>query len=265
MAYVQYGQQHNATQQYGAFNQGGFNQGMQASQFNQGAQYGQGTQRQSNPFWYRENASYLAGVTGAPSNMAFGIQNIKLNQSSPAQQQYGILVNGVLTTVVGTISFQIRLSKSGAPFVQTISTKVEDSNGQGQDRYWEHIMLNPQVKAQILRHFEVASGGGMQQPQGFTQPQYQATQFNQGVPQYQAPQANQGVPQYQGMPGQQVASAMMYPQFQQPVQELNTEEAGVDVPESTTQEEANSSPSEEKVPSNVDVETGEIIGDDLPV
>lgn len=108
-------------------------------------------QKTTNPFWFRENSSYLYGVTSAGSNMTFGIQNIKLSPASANQTPYGILANGLLRTVVGTISFQVRLSKSHAPFVSTITSAYGDENNK---QYWEHIVLTPQAKAQILRHFE---------------------------------------------------------------------------------------------------------------
>ena len=105
------------------------------------------------PFWYRTNASYLIGVTNADNNPNFGIQKITLNPGSQAQVNVGILYSGLLRTVIGNISFQIVLSKSGAPFVRTVSTAIDKEQG----KYWEHIQLTPQVKAQILRHYEAVT------------------------------------------------------------------------------------------------------------
>lgn len=219
-----------------------YNNTQSQSHYGQGMQYNQGAQKQSNPYWFRENAPYLVGVTNAPSNMSLGIQNIKLNPSSPAQQQYGILSNGILSTVIGTISFQVRLSKAGHPFVQTISTAMNDN--QGGTRYWEHIMLNPQVKAQILRHFEA----GFSQAQAPVQPQ---AQYHQPQPGYgHAPQYAMAQPVYQVQPEQ-------VPVPEQPMAPANTELDG-------TLDMDNTEAVEEAVPENVDTETGEI-KDNLPI
>lgn len=142
----------------------------------QGQYPAQGAQKQSNPFWYRENASYLYGVTNAPSNLNLGIEDISLKPASANQQQYGILMNGYLRTVVGGISFQIRRSKSNAPFVQTVTTAINKDKGE----YWEHINLKPQVKAQILRFFEALQGGHAHAPQ---QPAYGANPYGAQAPQ----------------------------------------------------------------------------------
>lgn len=176
--------------------------------------------RQSNAYWYRENASYLYGVTNAPSNPQLGIQDISIKPATANQTPHGILGNGLLRTVIGSISFQIRLSKSQAPFVQTISTVIDKEKGD----YWEHILLTPQVKAQILRFYEALAYGqtpmpqmnmqqgmyGMPQQQQFGMPQqnmFQQQQF--GMPMqntYQQPQ------QFGGMQQQQ----QQFPPFPQP-------------------------------------------------
>lgn len=114
--------------------------------------------RETNPFWYRENAPFLLGVTNAQSNHSLGVANIRLTDTNANQKQYGILAQGLLTTVVGTISFQVIVSqRTNAPYVSTISTKGNN------DQYWDHVLLTPQVRAQILRHFESClTNGGIQ-------------------------------------------------------------------------------------------------------
>lgn len=183
-------------------------------------------QQGGNPFWYRQNAGYLYSVTSAPSNMNIGIEDISIKPASANQQPHGILGNGILKSVVGSISFQIRLSKSNAPFVQTISTEIDKEKGQ----YWEHIMLKPQVKAQILRFFEALQTGqvppppmpqqmyGMPQQQFGMQPQMQyGQQPMYGMGMQQPPMGMQqqfGMPQQQfGMPQQQ--QQQQFPQYGQ--------------------------------------------------
>ena len=67
----------------------------------------------------------------------------------------------MLRTVIGNISFQIVRGKSGAPFVRTVTTPIDKEAG----KYWEHIQLTPQVKAQILRHYEAISAPANPNPQ----------------------------------------------------------------------------------------------------
>ncbi|UOE58105.1 hypothetical protein [Cytobacillus oceanisediminis] len=182
----------------------------------------QGTQKQTDPYWYRQNASYLYGVTNSPSNMQFGIEDIRINPGSPAQMQHGILANGYLKSVIGSISFMVRLSpRNGAPFVQTISTENGvDTNGE--KTYWDHIVLKPQVKAQILRFFEALQTGQAPQPQqqmnyGMPQNSFGYQQQNFGTqPSYGMPQQNFGmpVPQMYQQPAQQQP---IYPQYSAPM------------------------------------------------
>jgi hypothetical protein len=186
-------------------------------------------QQTGNPFWYRQNAGYLYGVTSAPSNMQFGIEDISIKPASANQIPHGILGNGLLKSVVGSISFQIRLSKSNAPFVQTVSTAIDKEKGE----YWEHIMLKAQVKAQILRFFEALQTGqvppppmpqqqmyGMQPQQQFGMQQQFGQQPMYGMGMQQPPMGMQpqyGMPQQQfGMPQQQQQS---FPQYGQPQQQ----------------------------------------------
>lgn len=182
--------------------------------------------RQSNPYWYRENASYLYGVTNAPSNMQLGIEDISIKPATANQTPHGILGNGLLRTIVGSISFQVRLSKSQAPFVQTISTPIDKDKGE----YWDHIILRPQVKAQILRFYEALASGQvpmsqMPMQQSFNPMQQQQQQFNPMQPnmyqqqpmgmnymQQQMPMQNMyQQQQFGGMPQQQ----QQFQQFQQ--------------------------------------------------
>lgn len=121
------------------------------------------TQKVANPFWYRENASYLFGVTATNSNAMLGIEDIQLRPASVNQRPYGILYSGLLKTICGSIAFQIRLSKSQAPFVQTISTE-NGVDEQGQKKYFEHIIFKPAVKAQILRFMEALLAQPAQAP-----------------------------------------------------------------------------------------------------
>lgn len=158
----------------------------------QGQYPAQGAQKQSDPYWYRQNASYLYGVTNAPSNPMLGIEDISLKPASANQQQYGILMNGLLRTIVGSISFQVRLSKSGAPFVQTVSTPINKEKGE----YWEHIILKPQIKAQILRFFEALQSGQVGAPQPQQQMYGQAPMYGQMPQQYGAPQYGAPAPAY---------------------------------------------------------------------
>lgn len=167
----------------------------------------------TDPFWYRQNASYLYGVTSAPSNMQFGIQDIQLTPATANQTPYGIIYNGMLRTVIGIVSFQVRVSKNQAPFVQTISTE-NGVDEQGQKRYWDHVVLNPQVRAQILRFTDVLVSGAIAAPpvQQFTQPQgYGQQQFapQQGYGQQPAygQQPMQGAVGQPAVYGQQGAAA----------------------------------------------------------
>lgn len=194
---------------------------------------GQG--RQADPYWYRQNASYLAGVTNAPSNPQIGIDNISLKPGTKKQAEYGILANGMLQTIIGTVSFQLRLSKSQAPFVQTISTE-NGVDANGNKRYWEHIVLSPQVKAQILRHYEaLVYGMPIQQPMQQMQPQYGMPMQQYGMPmqQYGMPQMPYGVPQQQmqyGMPQQQFMPQQQMAPQQQRFQQIPATQP-VEVPE----------------------------------
>lgn len=199
-------------------------------------------QKQSDPFWYRQNSSYLYGVTNAPSNMQLGIENISLKPASANQTPHGILFNGLLRSVIGSISFQVRVSpRTQAPFVQTVSTENGVDQG-GQKTYWEHINLNPQVKAQILRFAEALMSGQvaqqqpmqqygmqpiggmpMQQPQmGYQQPVYGAQpQMGMQQPMQQFPQYGQQVPAYTPPAPQQMAGNA--PAEQPPVQNAPAE------------------------------------------
>ncbi|WP_263117469.1 hypothetical protein [Bacillus subtilis] len=176
--------------------------------------------RQSDPFWYRNNASYLYGVTNTPSNPRFGIEEISLKPSTSNQIPHGILANGTLRTVVGSISFQIRLSKHQAPFVQTISTPIDKEKGQ----YWEHINLRPQVKAQILRHYEALANGQMPQQPVQQQPMYgmqqgfgMQPQFGQQQMYGMQPQPQMGMQPQFGMQQQPQFNmqSQQFPQFGQ--------------------------------------------------
>ena len=148
--------------------------------------YGGMPEKQSNPFWYRENAGYLVGVTNAPSNPMFGIENIVLKPRT-GNQPTTLLANGQLSLTAGLVTFQVFLSsKSGAPYISTHSTR--NTNG----TYYEHILLKPQAKAQILRFYEMwATTQSMPQqmqqqyamPQMPMQPQYTMPQMPQ-MPQY---------------------------------------------------------------------------------
>ncbi|MEC4620895.1 hypothetical protein VST04_22645 [Bacillus paranthracis] len=202
-----------------------FAQPQYGQQFGQQPQFGQQQQKQSDPFWYRQNSSYLYGVTNAPSNMQLGIENISLKPASANQVPHGIMFNGLLRSVIGSISFQVRMSpRTQAPFVQTISTENGVDTQTGQKNYWEHINLTPQVKAQILRFAEAMLTGqapmqqqmpqqqfGMQQPQQqFGMPMQQP--MNQGM--YGMPMQQQfGMQPQQQMPMQQ--QPMQFPQFGQ--------------------------------------------------
>ncbi|MCU5076813.1 hypothetical protein OB985_04315 [Bacillus cereus] len=202
-----------------------FAQPQYGQQFGQQPQFGQQQQKQSDPFWYRQNSSYLYGVTNAPSNMQLGIENISLKPASANQVPHGIMFNGLLRSVIGSISFQVRMSpRTQAPFVQTISTENGVDAQSGQKNYWEHINLTPQVKAQILRFAEAMLTGqvpmqqqmpqqqfGMQQPQQqFGMPMQQP--MNQGM--YGMPMQQQfGMQPQQQMPMQQ--QPMQFPQFGQ--------------------------------------------------
>lgn len=182
-------------------------------------QYGQQPQQQQpsqkDPFWYRQNAPYLYGVTNAPSNMQLGIENISLKPASANQAQYGIMFNGLMRTVIGGISFQVRLSKNNAPFVQTHSTE-NGVDQQGQKQYWELITLNVPVKAQILRFAEALIAQQTQQPM---QQQYgmQQPQMGMGMPQTMG--YGQQQPMY-GQQQQQMPMPQMGMQQQQPMQQI---------------------------------------------
>ncbi|WP_232357394.1 hypothetical protein [Bacillus tropicus] len=173
-------------------------------QYGQQPQFGQQQQKQSDPFWYRQNSSYLYGVTNAPSNMQLGIENISLKPASANQVPHGILFNGLLRSVIGSISFQVRMSpRTQAPFVQTISTENGVDAQSGQKNYWEHINLTPQVKAQILRFAEAMLTGQVPMQQQMPQQQF-------GM---QQPQQQFGMQPQQQMPMQQ--QPMQFPQFGQ--------------------------------------------------
>lgn len=173
-------------------------------------------EKQSNPFWYRENAGYLVGVTNAPSNPMFGIENIILTQRT-GNQPATLLANGRLATIVGQLTFQIFASgKTGAPYVSTIS--VKNNNG----TYYEHMLLKPQVKAQILRFFEMWANGSMPMNQapmnvGFNAPQNM-------VPQPVQPQVQAQQPQQPDM------VQMMMAQMQQMQQQMAQMSAGLATP-----------------------------------
>ncbi|WP_230876747.1 hypothetical protein [Bacillus sp. SRB3LM] len=243
-----------------------FAQPQYGQQFGQQPQFGQQQQKQSDPFWYRQNSSYLYGVTNAPSNMQLGIENISLKPASANQVPHGIMFNGLLRSVLGTLSFQVRMSpRTQAPFVQTISTENGVDPQTGQKNYWEHINLNPQVKAQILRFAEAMLTGQapMQQPQqqfGMQQPQQQfgmpmQQPMNQGM--YGMPMQQQfGMQPQQQMPMQQ--QPMQFPQYQQ--QPAYQPPAPQDMAQQTEQ------PAQQEQP----VETGDkvepqIKEDDLPI
>lgn len=191
--------------------------------------YGGTPEKQSNPFWYRENSGYLVGVTNAPSNPMLGIENIILNPRT-GNQPATLLANGRLATMIGQVTFQVFAStKNGAPYVSTISVKNNNNT------YFEHILLKPQVKAQILRFYEAwsTSTGTMmtQQPMpqmnvGFGMPQQQM----------QVPQPQQAVQQPQQMQPDMVQ--MMMAQMQQMQQQMAQMTAGV-VPQESTPTEGN--------------------------
>lgn len=223
-----------------------FTQPQYGQQFGQQPQFGQQQQqKQSDPFWYRQNSSYLYGVTNAPSNMQLGIENISLKPASANQVPHGILFNGLLRSVLGTFSFQVRMSpRTQAPFVQTISTENGVDPQTGQKNYWEHINLTPQVKAQILRFAEAMLTGqvpmqqqqqqfGMQQPMGMggmqqpmnygQQPMYnqqpmgmqQQMGMQQGMQQMPMQQQPMQFPQYQQQPAYQPPAPQSMEQTQQ--------------------------------------------------
>lgn len=149
---------------------------------------GQQTGRKANKYWYRENASYLYQVTSAPTNMMLGIEDISLKPASENQKEYGIIANGSLRTVVATITFQLIADKQGYPYVSTISTPYGPEDNK---QYWDHIILRPQVKAQILRFFDVLTGAApvQQQTQPWMQQQPQNNNTGWGT---QAPAGNNG-------------------------------------------------------------------------
>ncbi|MES9681848.1 hypothetical protein ABWK22_02785 [Gottfriedia acidiceleris] len=169
-------------------------------------------QKQTDPFWYRQNTPHLIGVTSGPSNPQFGIENISLKPASANQLPHGILFNGLLRSVIGSISFQVRVSsRTQAPFVQTISTE-SGVDQQGQKTYWEHINLTPQVKAQVLR-FAEALMTGQAPAQPMQQQMYGMPQQQFGMPMQQMQQ-----PMNQGMYMQPQQFAMQQqPMVQQPV------------------------------------------------
>jgi hypothetical protein len=175
-------------------------------------------QKQSDPFWYRQNSGYLFGVTNAPSNMQLGIENISLKPASANQTPHGILFNGLLRSVIGSISFQVRVSpRTGAPFVQTISTE-SGVDQQGQKTYWEHINLNPPIKAQILRHAEALMTGQVPMQQPMQQQMYQQQPMG-GMPMQQPMGYGQQQPMYgqmqQQMPMQQMGMQQQFPNYGQ--------------------------------------------------
>lgn len=193
----------------------------------QGQQQTGGFQKQSDPFWYKQNASYLYAVTNAPSNPQLGIESISLKPASSNQVPHGILANGILRSAIGSISFQVRMSpRTNGLFVQTISSK-SGQDAQGNDQYWEHIVLNAPVKAQILRHFEALQTGqpiqmpmqqqmGMPQQQFGMQPQY-GMQPQMG---YQQPMQQMGYGMQQ-QPMQQPMGFGMQQPMQQQFQQFN--------------------------------------------
>ncbi|MEK1829105.1 hypothetical protein AAAC51_08100 [Priestia megaterium] len=169
------------------------------------------------PFWYRKNSGYLYKVTNTASNPAIGVNEIKLTPGSKNQVEVGIIANGILKTVVGSLSFQIKQSRNNAPFVSTVATVIDKEKKQ----YFEHINLNTTTKAQILRFFEALSAG-MVTPDSVTpdtstyQPQFQPNQFAgyQGYQQQPNPYGNQGY-QQQPNPFAQQANPYMQNGYQQ--------------------------------------------------
>ncbi|MEX3713529.1 hypothetical protein ABFV99_14090 [Cytobacillus horneckiae] len=214
----------------------------------------QGNGRQSDPFWYRQNASYLYGVTNQRSNMQLGIEDISLKPASANQVPHGILFNGLLRTIVGSFSFQIRVSpRTQAPFMQTISTE-SGIDAQGQKLYWEHIIVRPQVKAQVLRFAEALMAGQVQQAPMQQQPMY-GQQPQYGLPQqqtmYQQPQVSPQQYGYQQTPMQQ-----QVPQFQQPAYQ----------PPVPQDMEATQQPPADEKPADAPAEPNEELKeDDLPI
>lgn len=196
-----------------------------------------GAKKKTNPFWYREPDSNLIGVTAANSNISFGIQNIKLHIGSAKQLPHGILANGIITTVVGTFSFQIQLSKSNAPFVQTTSEKRPDGT------YWQPILLRPQVKAQILRHFEAWFGA--QQEGGTVPAQAPAQAMPTNVPSYTEFGKEKATPAASTTAEEQVKALLAI-----------MKEQGIS-PNAASQDSV--------APENVDQDTGEILDDDIPL
>jgi hypothetical protein len=180
-----------------------------------------GTTKQTDPFWYRKNSSATYGVTATPSNVNpnLGIEDIVLKPGSQAQLQHKILSSGLLKTIIGSISFQIKLSGAGAPFVQTISTE-NGTDEKGNKLYWEHIILKPAVKAQVLRFFEALQvGAPIQQPSANFNPVQ-----NQFAGMNPVPQANPAMAQMQAlmaqlsgmtqMPAQPQVAVNPYAQYQ---------------------------------------------------
>jgi cell division protein FtsN len=177
-----------------------------------------GTTKQTDPFWYRKNSSATYGVTPQPSNVNpnLGIDDIVIKPGSQAQLKHKILASGLLKTIVGSISFQIKLSHANNPFVQTISTE-NGVDEKGEKLYWEHIILKPAVKAQIMRFYEALQTGQPIQPatQAYSAPNPYAPAQPVYQPQMQQPMYQAPVqPMYQAFQ-QQVQAQPMYPDYSQ--------------------------------------------------
>lgn len=226
---------------------------MQNPQMQQQA-FGVTPEKQSNPFWYRENAGYLTGVTNGPSNPMFGIEGITLNPRS-GNQPATLLANGRMATMIGHVSFQIFTSSKGAPYVSVNSTKNEKNN-----TYYEHVLLKPQVKAQILRYYEAwACSGGMQQMA--QQPMQNNFGFGMQMPQMQMPQQQMQAPQPQQVQQPDMMQMMMaMQQMQQQMAQMQQ------VPTGTQQQEAPPAPAPESTQQTEAVDEGVVATeDDMPI
>lgn len=194
----------------------------------------------TNPFWYREQTPQLIAVTHMNSNMNLGIEDISLKPASANQAQYGILANGLLRCIIGTVSFQVRLSKAGAPFVQTASSEIDKTQG----KYWEHIVLKAPVKAQILRFFE-ASQGGVAVQQQTANPYMQHQMMNPYTQQQAVNPYAQVAPTYGQTVQQQQAPAMDPAAMMSMLQQLMAQQTGQTAQQEQTQATETGAPASE--------------------
>lgn len=244
----------------------------------------QGYQKQSNPFWYRENAPYLMQVTSMPANEALGIKSISLRRGTARQLEKGIEYGGNVRFHGLSIWMNVaRSSKNGALYISTASDATgKFDQGTGREEYFEHISLDPAVKAQILRHAEACLSGQMapmqsqsqpqaynnapqgygQQPQGYGNQAYGAAPQGYGNQAY-APQGYGQQPQGYGVP--QNAAPQGYqpqPQAYQPQPQVNQNHAA---PAEVSQGQVANQPAQDTGAATASTEAETVKPEELPV